>query len=158
MKMPILLARNGRLDGYAKNLLMYFGTIYVAGDESCCYTSEIESVAGKKPIRLSGQNRFETSKAIAEKFSDVSSLNALCAADGADAHYPDALCGGALAGKLGSPVILTSRWGQDYKGLDYLKKAEENNISPVYVLGSAGNGDLWPAVRNIFDGRYQILG
>ena len=53
--------------------------------------------------RIAGQNRFETSVKIAEKFFDSPESAVLAYAW----DFPDGLCGGPLATTMNAPLILT---------------------------------------------------
>ncbi|MGB3595330.1 MAG: cell wall-binding repeat-containing protein, partial [Ornithinimicrobium sp.] len=80
--------------------------------------------------RLGGANRYETSQLIAELYpQDVSTVYV---ASGAEANFPDAMSGGALAGSQDAPVVLVrpDRVDDFTQGaLDYL------NADEIIVLG-----------------------
>ena len=54
--------------------------------------------------RVAGENRIETSIAIAERYFEKPESIVLAGAT----SYPDGLCGGVLAGSMGSPLLLTA--------------------------------------------------
>lgn len=85
--------------------------------------------------RLSGDNRFDTAKSIAEEYNSGSVQNVVLAS-GSD--FPDALSGSVLAAKLKAPILLA---GPDPSGspgtMDYI----ENHLSKsgnIYILGGTG--------------------
>ena len=92
--------------------------------------------------RISGKGRYETSVAVAETFfTDVERVTLAYAQD-----YPDGLCGGALACKLGAPVLLVES-GKESAAADYVA---ENGIKRGVVFGGAGR-ITDESVRTVFD-------
>jgi len=80
--------------------------------------------------RLGGEDRYDTSAQVAKLYDR--NVPVVYVASGADANFPDALSGGALAGSQGSPVLLTRPERVDdftQSALDYL------NADEVIVLG-----------------------
>jgi len=120
-----------------------FEKIYILGGEKAV-SSEIEAELGNyggSVKRIAGNNRFETSVKIADKFFENPEM-AVLAYSG---DFPDGLCGGPLAGINGAPVLLCK---SDYypEAKAYLK---ENGIKKGLVLGGAAR--LTDAcVRDIF--------
>ena len=68
----------------------------------------------KSVSRVGGANRYETSEMVAEKYYPKSQTVTLAYG----LNYPDGLCGGPLALKLGSPLVLTASKGF-YAAKDY---------------------------------------
>lgn len=143
-KMPILLAKNGRLSTTSKNLAACFSNVIIVGSESCCRTSEIAALK-ITPVRLAGANRYETSYKIASYFTAEQEIPFLTLAAGADSHFPDALCGATLSGSLGSPVLLTKddRANQPVYRFINERAAGQDNVTSIYTLGGK------PAVSSI---------
>lgn len=80
--------------------------------------------------RLAGDNRFQTSIMIAEKFFDRPNTAVLAYAG----NYPDGLCGGGLAVWIGAPLILTMD-KQVAVAAEYAKKV---GIKRTVTLGGEG--------------------
>ena len=80
--------------------------------------------------RLAGDNRFQTSIMIAEKFFDRPNTAVLAYAR----NYPDGLCGGGLAVWIGAPLILTMD-KQVAVAAEYAKKV---GIKRTVTLGGEG--------------------
>lgn len=107
---PIVLSGNDYLPQNSIDTIKSIkpGTVYIAGGHGVVSESvknTIKSIAGLKDeniIRLSGQDRYETSLSIARHFNLDS--NTVCFATGED--FPDALAGSVLAAKLNAPILL----------------------------------------------------
>ncbi|MCR4712119.1 MAG: cell wall-binding repeat-containing protein [Clostridia bacterium] len=93
--------------------------------------------------RLSGNNRYTTSQAIADAYKEalgVKQFDAVCVADGT--NYPDALAGSYLAALKKAPIISIDKnnptAANTLGALAYIKK----NLKPkgtVYLLGGSGS-------------------
>ena len=80
--------------------------------------------------RISGKGRYETSVAVAEKFfKNVKKVALAYATD-----YPDGLCGGTLACKLGAPVLLVKP-SEESAAAAYVAK---NGIKQGVIVGGSG--------------------
>lgn len=107
---PIILSETDNLPQSSIDTIKSIkpGTVYIAGGHGVVSESvknTIKSIAGLKDeniIRLSGQDRYETSLSIARHFNLDS--NTVCFATGED--FPDALAGSVLAAKLNAPILL----------------------------------------------------
>lgn len=107
---PIILSETDNLPQSSIDTIKSIkpGTVYIAGGHGVVSESvknTIKSIAGLKDeniIRLSGQDRYETSISIARHFNLDS--NTVCFATGED--FPDALAGSVLAAKLNAPILL----------------------------------------------------
>ncbi|MBQ6662422.1 MAG: cell wall-binding repeat-containing protein [Firmicutes bacterium] len=94
-------------------------------------------------VRLSGDNRYATSQAIADAYKQalgVKQFDAVCVADGT--NYPDALAGSFLAALKKAPIISIDKnnpaAANTQGALAYIKK----NLKPkgtVYLLGGTGS-------------------
>lgn len=99
-------------------------------------------------VRISGDNRYETSAKVCSYFN-LDSQNVVMANG---ENFPDALSGSALAAKLNAPVVLTD--GTNIKNQkDYI---DSTNYSNVVILG--GEGAVSSAVENNFYGTKLNLG
>lgn len=88
----------------------------------------------KKPIRISGQDRFSTNVAVLSTFGSEFDFGKLYLATGND--FPDALSGSALAAMTKSPIVLT-----DKKPLPATKNIVYGNwgrMREVHILGGEG--------------------
>lgn len=99
-KWPVLFAIGGKLTDKSKELLNGFDTIYVIGGENAVNDAEIP----KAYRRLSGLDRFETSKAVAMHFGNIN--EAVVAVSGSDGHFADAIASAQFASKMNAPVVL----------------------------------------------------
>jgi len=81
--------------------------------------------------RLSGDNRFKTSKAIAEKFAP-GPVDSVVITTGFT--FPDALSGAPLAKNLNAPILLAGNKADNAETLDYIK-SHLNKDGTVYILG-----------------------
>lgn len=83
--------------------------------------------------RISGSNRYETSKNIVEEYSKITRTNGVILALGE--NFPDALAGSVLCNKYKMPIILS---GSTVKDSNVAIKYIENNITKdkqIYILG-----------------------
>ena len=93
-------------------------------------TSEIESFLSGYDIkaeRIAGANRYETSALIAEYFSRMAKCGIIAYAG----DFPDGLCGGPLAYRIGAPLLLTG----EGKGTEARHFMRDHGIKNGYVLG-----------------------
>lgn len=103
--------------------------VFFIGGEAVISKSVFNKIKGEKE-RIFGSNRFETSKAIAEKLFKKPIGNVIIAS-GLD--FPDALVGGALNQDMGVPILLV---GDGKEDCDSAKAfVEDNKIMNLTVLG-----------------------
>jgi len=133
-KAPVLLTGSESLDPRVAEFLRGLGTdvtVLVAGGPAAIsdqVVMELESL-GFEVERLAGRDRFQTAAAIAEaRFGDATAV--VLATGG---NFPDALAGGAYAGRIGAPVLLV---GDELPepARAYLE-ARAGQIDVAYVLG-----------------------
>ena len=96
--------------------------------------------AGTSVGRIAGANRFATAAALSASAYPSGAADVIIAT-GAD--FPDALAGGAVAGRLNMPILLALR-----NELPTQTRAELNRLNPqrIWVLG--GTGVIADSVRN----------
>ena len=82
-----------------------------------------------KTQRIYGDDRYETSVAVAKHFFK----NPKTAVIGYGDNFPDGLCGGVLAEKLGAPLLLINSRNADF-AKQYVR---ENSIKSQIVLGDS---------------------
>ena len=156
VKKPILLVRGSLTDAQKEFLEAVTGNIVIIGGEKVI-SAEVEaelSAYADTVERLAGENRFETSVMVAEKFFTNPKKAVLAYAW----DFPDGLCGGSLAASVDAPLILAAT-DSATAPLDYDEAAceyvEESGIAQGYVLG----GDALisdETVRGIFNLREDI--
>ena len=86
--------------------------------------------AGKKVIRIAGENRYQTSVEVAKTFFGKDNA-AIMVAYGDD--FPDGLVGGPLGASIGMPLILTNERNTS-SAAEYAKSA---NTERIVVLGGS---------------------
>ena len=137
--MPVLLIdkQGGTLTASQKAYLnkLNLKNAYVIGGTAAVPNSiqtEMKSYC-RLPSRIFGQNRYETSVKIAEKFSG--SQKTVVIAYGHD--FPDGLCGGTVAYAMNAPLILVyNDSGEKGTNLYYAKQYfKENKIKSFAILG-----------------------
>jgi Putative cell wall-binding domain len=139
--MPILLTGKDELPAVVQNYIKQNNTSiknsYIIGGVGVIGNSAAQQVA-ESPVRLSGQNRFETNLNVMKYFiNDLKFDNLyIVQADGPTGkEFADALSGTALAVKTSSPVILTYKTVQD-GAKDFIKSNIKSN-SIITALGGA---------------------
>ncbi len=86
--------------------------------------------------RVAGNDRYATSRAIASRLREemgVDKFDTVILASGD--NFPDALCGSYLAYKKSAPILITSRNGNAYLGVNRYIKNNLREGGTVYVLG-----------------------
>lgn len=130
--LPILLVRGDRsLNDSQKTFLTSLGApckfVIVGGESAVNQTIHEELSAYGSVERLSGRNRYDTSKLLAQKYFPSAELAVLAYAR----NYPDGLCGGPLAYVKKAPLILTEAKKESY-AIEYTSAC---GITRGYVLG-----------------------
>lgn len=143
---PILLVWNKLTDdqkAIVEALAQNGNDFYIIGGESAVSTDMYNQIAayGVSMERVAGNNRFETSVAIAEKFFDAPDSAVLAYAG----NFPDGLCGGALAAAMDAPLILTMD-KFEAKAAEYV---QANGVKNGVILGGEGLISL-NTVLNVF--------
>ena len=148
---PILLVPKAGEKNYdkklqtAKNMIVAFDHVILLGSEettplACLSDSQRNNYKYK---RLWGSNRYKTSIAIAKYFvlKNGGSFDGAGFADGTDDHYPDALVGAMLQGKLNAPIILTKPGRKEVRTFveDYISGGQTHG-NTLYFLGWVGDG------------------
>ena len=111
--MPILLSRVGSLPDTISNYLKAHSQItqtYVIGGTASISDSILNSLPSAK--RLGGQTRYDTNVAVLQEFASSFNFSNIYAALGDGPlgnEFADALTGGALAAKLGNPLVITGK-------------------------------------------------
>ncbi|WP_333886880.1 cell wall-binding repeat-containing protein [Clostridium sp.] len=135
---PIILCSNGILSETALSQLKSINPsqVYVAGGTAVIPDSVVQTIqsntglSGDKVIRLSGQNRYDTSLAI-DRYFNLTTRNAVVASG---ENFPDALAGSALSAKNNAPIVLVNE-GDINKQKEYLDATPVQNLS---ILGGEG--------------------
>jgi putative cell wall-binding protein len=88
--------------------------------------------------RLAGEDRYETSVAVADytTANTVLGYHQLAVATGED--FPDALAGGAFAGKIGTTLLLVADTAAGRAGIESVVAENSAAIGYGYVLGGPG--------------------
>lgn len=134
---PIVICSNGSLSQSAIYSLQSIkpSTIYLIGGSAVVPDSVVKSVmnvtgvSSNNVIRLSGQDRYDTSLAIA-KYFNLDTKNAIIASGD---NFPDSLAGSSLAVKNNAPLILIGN--EVSRQRNYLKNTV---ISNLLILGGEG--------------------
>ena len=136
LEMPIMLVRKELTDDQRSFLSKGQWQLYIAGGTGAVNSNTEEQLRqydlDKKTDRFAGDTRYETSVKLADAFAGDAGRIVLATGKA----FPDGLCGGPLACKLGAPIILTAP-GNMNAG-DY---AVSRNIRSGIVLGGTGAVD-----------------
>ncbi|AZV55512.1 cell wall-binding repeat-containing protein [Clostridium sp. AWRP] len=139
--MPILLSRAGSLPDTVSNYIkahLQITQTYVIGGIASISDSILNSLPSAK--RLGGQTRYDTNVAVLREFASSFNFNSMYAALGDGPlgnEFADALTGGALAAKLGNPLVITGKTISSATS-SFLKEKGLTN-STLTVLGGAGS-------------------
>ena len=99
----------------------------IIGGENAVSGAIAKSLGLTAEDRVAGENRYETSVMLAERYFDDVDTVVLAFGE----KFPDGLCGGPLAKYLGAPVILTNSKSKNYEIADEYV----DGILNGYVLG-----------------------
>ena len=134
---PVLLTAPDALSDAVRDLLATLGTdtaVTVVGGTAGVSDAVIDELVGLGFVveRLAGDDRYDTAVEIAE----AGHLHPTVVVIATGRTFPDALAGGAYAGRLGAPLLLT---GEDLSDEleDYLR-ANASSIKVLVVLGGGG--------------------
>jgi putative cell wall-binding protein len=134
---PIILTNSGSLSPSAKAMINDIkpSQIYLVGGTGVLtprIVSDINAMSGitKNLTRISGQDRYETSRAIMQYFN----LNTNNCVIATGVTFPDGIAGGVLAAKLHASILLTSDESLDKQHL----ALDSTNISSLNILGGEG--------------------
>ncbi|MGB3686425.1 MAG: cell wall-binding repeat-containing protein, partial [Ornithinimicrobium sp.] len=151
---PVLLTRQDGLPAATKNALDSVdpSQIVVLGGTGAISDSvetELEDYGDVE--RIGGDNRYGTSALVA--LLSGSNVPVVYLASGADANFPDALSGGALAGTENAPVLLT-RPGR----VDPVTAAALEALNPEEIVVLGGPGAVSNTVYDAVGADHRLAG
>lgn len=132
--MPILLTDKDEYDSLNKSFVQSnnIPVTYVVGGDGVISNANMKNY--KNPIRVSGNDRYETNVAVLNTFQDSIDFSKIYVASGSD--FPDGLVGAPIAALTSSPIILMEESGTYYpKILERIKGVKSDQ---VLVLGGTG--------------------
>ncbi|MBQ1390722.1 MAG: cell wall-binding repeat-containing protein [Firmicutes bacterium] len=131
---------------YKNNTVPGTATVTITGQGNFTGTKSVTFKIDKAKAtatRLSGDNRYATSQAIAEAYRNalgVKQFDAVCVADGT--NYPDALAGSFLAALKHAPILSVDKnnptAANTQSALAYIRKNLKAK-GTVYLLGGSGS-------------------
>lgn len=136
--MPILLTEKDSLPKATGEVLKSYDTSFVIGGTGAVGSNVFKQLPD--PDRISGQNRYATSVAVADYF-DLDPFQVTIASGG---HFADALSGSVLS--YGTPLLLTPKTKLDPSVKAYMK---QNDTFMFTILGGPGavsekvEDDIW---------------
>lgn len=138
---PILLTRPDALSPQVKGALSTFGAKDVivlgsTGAVSAAVETSLSSTVRGEVSRLAGADRYATARTIAT-YGRTNGLSYSCAAIATGGNFPDALAGGAMAGRMGTVLLLTPSTMLDSE-LAEMMLAEPRAFGTPHTLGSDG--------------------
>lgn len=147
-KAPILLANHDKVSKSVLDEIKRLGAkrVIVVGGESSISENVVNTLKSSVNIeRLAGNNRYETSRKIAEKLMNNGMDKALILVDGR--NYPDALSSSALVHKNNAPILLVSNTADARENIEFAKKS--NRLPKIIVGGTNSVGkDIESQVSN----------
>lgn len=132
---PILLNHSNKLTDSTKKELdrLQPKTIYILGGENAI-SSKVESLLDKEfgtIIRISGSNRYETAKKVANEVISNQNINEVFVTTG-DSDSSDSLAIAPYAGEKKIPILLTRKDRLDADAKEFINN---NNINKVTIIG-----------------------
>jgi len=144
--MPILLVDKNSVPTVVTDYINTSGITktYVIGGTAV--VSDAVKEALPNPMRLSGNDRYDTNTEVLKQFKDLIVGGSLFFANGSDTSLIDSLAGGPMAAKLGSAIVLSHKDAVP-DGTKAFIKAEITVKEPVILGGTAVMSDS--AVQNL---------
>lgn len=131
-------------------LILSTNTVALSQTQSNPYVASQTITTLRSSSRLSGTDRFQTAKTIAENVTGSSLSSSLVIASGLD--FPDALSGSVLAHKMNAPIILVNdQVSTSAEAFDFIT----NHVAKNATLYFAGGTGVIPAE---FDQKLRSLG
>ena len=130
-----LLDYTGESSNWEEILRLKAKRVYILGGTGVVAQKTEDDLRSKnlEVIRLSGDNRFETAKAIGDEIIKENNSNTVFIANAN--NFPDALAVATFAGELKSPILLTNKDSLDAIAQNALK---EWSTKTVYIAGGTG--------------------
>lgn len=140
--LPIILTASNKLPDSVKDFLAEktIGKAYVIGGTGAVSDAVKNSLPEAE--RIYGSNRYETNKAILNRFDIDFNYEEVYVATGD--NFPDALSGSALAAKTKSPIVLTNN--SNIQMAKSFVTSNYDSITTVNFIGGEGvisNNNLW---------------
>lgn len=130
---PILLVGNNEINSEViKFINDNKSKVYVIGGTGVISDNVLNSISGAE--RISGDNRYETNTAVVSKFNSNFDFTNVYVSVGE--NFPDAICGSALAGANGAPIVLINT--SDLDSNNSYVKSQLLKANKVNVLGGEG--------------------
>jgi predicted flap endonuclease-1-like 5' DNA nuclease len=153
-----MLSRRDNLPQETADAIMALGLssndtqVHVIGG-TAAISNQVTSVLGGSVERLSGPTRFETSQAVVEAALERfdATPRPLLVATGS--NFPDALAAGALAAKIGGPLLLVPT-GDLPDNLATFIRTNRSRFSKAFVIGgtAAVSGQVRTQVERVLNG------
>ncbi|WP_342590071.1 cell wall-binding repeat-containing protein [Bifidobacterium colobi] len=140
-KQPIVLTGLDGLETRTLNVLHKegFKSALLIGGKGVVPITVEQQLYSMNPVRLGGQTRYETSLEVVKYAQENVFLRTNGAVFASGENYPDALVGGALAGKTGNVLALVSDGDMSSATIDFIAdKQNAGSTDTAYVLGGAG--------------------
>lgn len=129
--LPMLLVKGEPNSQQKEFLASTSGTKYIIGGTSVVSSNVEQSLKAYGSVRrIAGKDRYETSLLVAQQFLPSASGAITAFAQ----NFPDGLCGGPLAYRIGAPLILTTSG----KYTSVASYTTSRGIWRGYVLGGTG--------------------
>lgn len=153
---PILLSTSENVDQQTLNEIKRLKSknIYIVGGKTAI-SSDVEKyliAEGYKVVRISGEDRYDTSLKIANELGKISKSSEIAVVNG-ETGLADAVSMGSVAAQKGMPIILTNKQA-DTNSIDEFVK--NSNIAKSYVIG--GKSVLTDRVDNKLKNVERIAG
>jgi putative cell wall-binding protein/lipoprotein-anchoring transpeptidase ErfK/SrfK len=150
--MPIILVSKDSIDKSVQDYLMNhkISKTYVIGGEAAISSNVLSKFPNAE--RICGNDRYETSTAILNRFKDDLNFNSVYFCTGL--NFPDALSGSALASIDSSPVVLVSPNKEEAT-----QKLIESNASEIKYIKVLGGEEVLPfrTINNYIDLRKDTV-
>lgn len=153
---PILLTQSNKLNLSTMSEIERLGAknIYIVGGESSIDSNLEKSLRlkGYNIIRISGNNRYETSLKIAEEINKISNISKISVVNG-EKGLADAVSIGSVGAQKCIPIVLTDKMGNT-QGIDKIIK--DCKVSKLYIVG--GKSVLSDSLHSKVENSQRISG
>ncbi|WP_139364827.1 S8 family serine peptidase [Sutcliffiella halmapala] len=159
-KIPVVFVEKDTIPTDTKNFLKKYNfskTIIVGGPNAI--TEKVMKEL-PNPVRVSGNDRYDTNIKIIEYFNKNAAVSDLIFATGA--NFPDALAGGSLGAKLDLPIILTDKTKLPTVTKNYIQKQKNNSEYSTHMVVLGGDAAisspvLWELDALVYDWFYRDI-
>lgn len=157
-KAPILLSTKNAIPKLVLDEITRLGAkkVIIVGGEKSISDASLESLNNLETERVSGLNRFETAKEIAEVVLSANKSKSIIIVSGEDSKFADALSSGTASFIKDAPIVFANKTNNE----ELIKFIEKNKLDEIFIIGGENsvNKDLDKAIKEKVNSVIRISG